>query len=245
MADLDIKGLSAREVNRLLREMIATEQEIVIRNPNSVHNLAAALIGKGRIVVEGSTGFYTGGFLEGPSLTVKGNTGWYTGDNMMAGEIIVEMNTGSNAAPSMIGGNLVIRGSSGSRCGFGMKGGNLIVCGDVGRWTGGMTLGGRIILLGRVGQGLGESMYKGVIHTVDPEVESKIGRATSLSSPFPTTRKEPWKTCLSSTASSKGWTTSGQSCPTPRVATPIICSSPPTNRRGERNERTGQKTRCR
>ena len=175
MARLDIKGLSGQEVNRRLRELIKTEEEIVIVNPESVHNLAAALIGKGRIVVEGSTGFYTGGFLEGPSLTVKGNTGWYTGDNMMAGEIIVEMNTGSNAAPSMIGGNLVIRGSSGSRCGFGMKGGNLIVCGDVGRWTGGMTLGGRIIVLGQVGQGLGESMYKGIIHTVDPEVESRIG----------------------------------------------------------------------
>lgn len=175
MARLDIRGLSPREVNRRLRELIGKEDEIIIEHPDSVHNLAAALIGQGRIVVEGSTGFYTGGFLEGPSLTVKGNTGWYTGDNMMAGEIIVEMNTGSNAAPSMIGGNMVIRGSSGSRCGFGMKGGNLIVCGDVGRWTGGMTLGGRIIVLGKVGQGLGESMYKGIIHTADPEVEDKIG----------------------------------------------------------------------
>ena len=175
MARLDIKGLSGREVNRRLRELLGTGEEVTIVNPESVHNLAAALIGEGRIVVEGSTGFYTGGFLEGPSLTVKGNTGWYTGDNMMSGEIIVEMNTGSNAAPSMIGGNLVIRGSSGSRCGFGMKGGNLIVCGDAGRWTGGMTLGGRIIVLGRVGYGLGESMYKGIIHTADPEVEEKIG----------------------------------------------------------------------
>lgn len=175
MADLDIKGLAPADVNRRLREMIGTEDEIVIKNPESIHNLAAALIGEGKIVVEGSTGFYTGGFLEGPSLTVKGNTGWYTGDNMMAGEIIVEMNTGSNAAPSMIGGNMVIRGSSGSRCAFGLKGGNVIVCGNVGRWTGGMTLGGRIIVLGEVGYGLGESMYKGIIHTVDPLVEEKIG----------------------------------------------------------------------
>lgn len=175
MARLDIRGMTGGAVNKKLREMMKTEDEIIIDNPESVHNLAAALIGEGRIVVKGSTGFYTGGFLEGPSLIIEGNTGWYTGDNMMAGEIIVEMNTGSNAAPSMIGGNLVIKGSSGSRCGFGMKGGNLLVCGDSGRWTGGMTLGGRIIVLGKVGHGLGESMYKGIIHTVDPEVEDKIG----------------------------------------------------------------------
>ena len=175
MARLDIKGMPSREVNRRLRELIKTEDEITIVHPDSMHNMAAALIGEGRLVVEGSTGFYTGDFLEGPSLVIKGNSGWYTGDNMMSGEIIVEMNSGSNAGPSMIGGNLVIRGSTGSRCGFGMKGGNLIVCGDAGRWTGGMTLGGRIILLGKVGKGLGESMYRGVIHTVDPDAEAKMG----------------------------------------------------------------------
>jgi glutamate synthase domain-containing protein 3 len=70
---------------------------------------------------------------------------------------------------------VVIKGSTGSRTGFGMKGGDLIICGDAGRWTGGMTLGGRIIILGQVGQGLGESMYKGIIHTADPDVEDKIG----------------------------------------------------------------------
>lgn len=175
MVRLNIKGMSSREVNAKLRELTGAEEEIVIEHPDSVHNLGAALKGQVRIVVEGSTGFYTGGFLEGPTMVIKGNTGWYTGDNMTAGEIIVEMNTGSNAAPSMIGGTVVIKGSTGSRTGFGMKGGDLIICGDAGRWTGGMTLGGRIVILGRVGQGLGESMYKGVIHTADPEVEDKIG----------------------------------------------------------------------
>lgn len=175
MESIDIKGMPSREVNALLRTKIKTEGEIVLKNPDSIHNLAVALIGKGRIVVEGATGFYTGDFLEGPTVIVKGNTGWYTGANMMAGELIIEKNTGSNAAPSMIGGNLVIRGSSGSRCGFGMKGGNLIVCGNAGRWTGGMTLGGRIIVLGKVGKGTGESMYGGIIHTVDPEAAEKIG----------------------------------------------------------------------
>jgi len=175
MVHIDIGKMSSREVSKTLKELIAKEQEIVIENPHSLHNFATALIGKANITVNGSTGFYTGGFLEGPTLTVKGNTGWYTGDNMLAGEIIVEMNTGSNAAPSMLGGTMVIKGNSGSRTGYGMKGGDLIVCGDVGRWTGQMTLGGRIIILGTLREGTGESMYNGVIHVLDPNIEKKLG----------------------------------------------------------------------
>ncbi len=175
MVRLDLKKMSSREVNRKLKELIKTEDQIEIDNPHSMHNFATALIGKGTITVHGSTGFYTGGFLEGPTIVVEGNTGWYTGDNMTAGEIIVEMNTGSNAAPSMVGGTVVIKGNSGSRAGWGMKGGTLIVCGSVGRWTGKMTLGGRIVVLGEVGEGIGESMYDGVIHVMDPAVEKKLG----------------------------------------------------------------------
>jgi len=175
MVSLDLTGMTSREINRKLKELIKTEDEIEVVNTHSVHNFATALIGEGRITIQGSTGFYTGGFLEGPTLVVKGNTGWYTGDNMMSGEIIVEMNTGSNVAPSMLGGTIVVKGNSGSRAGWGMKGGNLIICGNVGRWTGKMTLGGRIIILGEVGEGIGESMYNGVIHVLDRAVEEKLG----------------------------------------------------------------------
>jgi glutamate synthase domain-containing protein 3 len=180
MVRLDIAGMTPREVNRKLKELIKSEDEIEISNTHSIHNFATALIGTGKITVKGSTGFYTGGFLEGPELVVQGNTGWYTGDNMMSGEIIIEMNTGSNAAPSMLGGTILIRGNSGSRAGWGMKGGNLIVCGDVGRWTGKMTLGGRIVVLGEVGEGIGESMYNGVIHVLDSAAEKKLGGNVKL-----------------------------------------------------------------
>ena len=180
MVCLDISGMRTLEVNRKLRELVQQEDEIMVENPHSVHNFATALKGKAKITVQGSTGFYTGGFLQGPTVVIKGNTGLYTGDNMGSGEIIVEMNTGSNCAPSMVGGTIVIRGHSGSRAGWGMKGGNLIVCGNVGMWTGKMTLGGRIIVLGKVGTGIGESMYDGVIHVLDPEVEDKLGGNVTL-----------------------------------------------------------------
>jgi len=175
MVRLDLAGMNSREVNRRLKDLMKTEADIELDNPHSIHNFATALIGKGKITLHGSTGFYTGGFLEGPTIIVEGNTGWYTGDNMTSGEIIVEMNTGSNAAPSMVGGTIVIRGNSGSRAGWGMKGGTLIVCGDVGRWAGKMTLGGRIVVLGSVGEGIGESMYDGIIHVLDPAAEEKLG----------------------------------------------------------------------
>jgi glutamate synthase domain-containing protein 3 len=168
------------EVNRKLRELISREDEIIVVNPHSVHNFATALKGKGKVIVEGSTGFYTGGFMQGPTTIIKGNTGLYTGDNMGSGEIIVEMNAGSNCAPSMVGGTIVIKGHCGSRAGYGMKGGNLIVCGNVGLWSGEMTLGGRIVVLGTVGMGVGESMYDGIIHVRDTKAEEKLGGNVKL-----------------------------------------------------------------
>ena len=180
MVRLDLAGMKSREVNRKLKDLIKTETDIELDNPHSIHNFATALIGKGKITLHGSTGFYTGGFLEGPTIVVEGNTGWYTGDNMTSGEIIVKMNTGSNAGPSMVGGTIVIKGNSGSRAGWGMKGGTLIVCGNVGRWAGKMILGGRIIILGSVGEGIGESMYNGIIHVLDPAAEEKLGGNVKL-----------------------------------------------------------------
>ncbi|QJT08689.1 glutamate synthase [Oceanidesulfovibrio marinus] len=176
MVTLDASALAKRELNKKIKSCMASgEAEILVEHPGSVHNLGTALKGEATITVDGSTGFYTGGFLEGPRLVIKGNTGWYTGDNMLCGEIIVEKNAGSNCAPSTIGGTIVVRGNTGGRAGLGMKGGDLVICGSTGRWCGQMTMGGRIVVLGEVGQGLGESMYRGLIHVRDPQAEEKLG----------------------------------------------------------------------
>ncbi|MBM4338267.1 MAG: glutamate synthase [Deltaproteobacteria bacterium] len=175
MVHLNIKGMKSREVNRKLRELVLKEKEIFIEHPDSIHNFATALKGDGKVVVRGSTGFYTGGFLEGPTLIIQGNTGLYTGDNMMRGMILIEKNSGSNVGPSMIGGTIVVKGHCGSWAGFGMKGGTLLICGNAGMWTGKMMLGGRIIVLGSMGMGTGDSIYNGVIHTLDRDVEKKLG----------------------------------------------------------------------
>ncbi|TVQ96515.1 MAG: glutamate synthase [Desulfovibrionales bacterium] len=176
MVVVDAATLAKRELNRKLNSLLAEgERSIEVHNPGSMHNLGTALKGGGEITVHGSTGFYTGGFLEGPRLVIDGNTGWYTGDNMLSGEIIIRKNAGSNCGPSMIGGTIVVHGNTGGRTGLGMKGGDLLVLGSTGRWCGQMTMGGRIVILGEVGAGLGESMYRGLIHVRDPQAEAKLG----------------------------------------------------------------------
>lgn len=175
MDHLNAADLSSKELNKLITDALALRGEVAVENPHSMHNLAIGLAVPGQVVVKGSTGFYTGGFLEGATVRVEGSTGWYTGDNMMSGELLVSKNTGCNAGSYFYGGTMVIYGSTGSRVGYGMKGGTIIVCGSAGRWAGQMTLGGRLILLGRVGKQLGESMYKGVIYARNEQLEEKLG----------------------------------------------------------------------
>lgn len=175
MEHIDARALSSEQLNALLHEKLAETGEVVVEGPHSMHNIAAGLAMNGKITIEGSTGFYTGGFMEGPRITIKGNAGWYTGDNMQGGELIVKQNTGSNAGVYFLDGTMVIYGGTGSRVGYGMKGGTIIVCGDCGRWAGQMTLGGQLVLLGKAGKQIGESMYRGVIFVADPVAGDNLG----------------------------------------------------------------------
>lgn len=175
MEYIDVQKVDSKNLNNLIRERLKSSGEVTIQNTNSLHNIATGLQIKGKVIIDGSTGFYVGGFLEGSTVIVKGNAGWYAGDNMMDGELIIENNTGCNAGAYLYGGTMVIRGGTGSRVGYGMKGGTIIVCGSAGRWAGQMTLGGKLIILGTVGDKIGESMYKGVIYVKDEEVENKLG----------------------------------------------------------------------
>ena len=175
MEYIDAEHMDGKTLNALVKEMIPKAGEITVRNSHSMHNIGTGISDAGTLIVDGSTGFYVGGFLEGLKIDVLGNAGWYAGDNMMDGELIIRKNTGCNAGAYMYGGTLVVYGGAGSRPGYGMKGGTLLICGDAGRWAGQMTLGGRLIILGKVAPGIGESMYKGVIYVRDPDAGSKLG----------------------------------------------------------------------
>lgn len=182
MGSIDATNLKNVELNRQITTALQENGEAIIENPHSMHNLAVGMNRPGKVIIRGSTGFYTGGFLEGSTVVVEGNAGWYAGDNMMDGELIIRKNTGCNAGTYFYGGTMVIYGGAGSRVGYGMKGGTIIVCGSAGRWAGQMTLGGKLIILGSVGKQVGESMYKGVIYVRDPEVKEKLGGNVYLDS---------------------------------------------------------------
>jgi glutamate synthase domain-containing protein 3 len=175
MGSIDVSKLAGASLNSAIREKLAEESTVTLTKVNAMHNVCAGLSGDGEVIIDDSTGLYTGSFLEGLTVRVKGSVGWYAGDDMMSGELIIEKNTGCNVGSYICGGNIVIYGNTGSRVGYGMKGGNIIVCGDAGRWGGIMAMGGELIVLGKIGEATGESMYSGKIFTRDPEAEGKMG----------------------------------------------------------------------
>lgn len=190
MEYIDALEMKSADLNKLIRQKLEEHSEVTILNPRSMHNLATGSSAKGKIIIQGSTGFYTGGFLEGSSITVEGNAGWYAGDNMMDGELIITKNAGCNTGSYFSGGTMIIRGNVGSRVGYGLKGGTIVVCGSAGRWAGQMTLGGRLVILGKVGKQVGESMYKGVIFARDPEVKENLGGNVFIDCPTQTEKEE-------------------------------------------------------
>ncbi len=175
MEHINAADLSTSELNKKIIQGLKAGGEVSIQNPHSMHNIATGLSRPGTVTIQGSTGFYTGGFLEGSTVIIEGNAGWYVGDNMMDGELLIRKNTGCNAGTYLSGGTVVIYGSTGSRVGYGMKGGTIIVCGSVGAWAGQMTLGGKLIVLGKLGADIGESMYRGAIFVRDKDAEKKLG----------------------------------------------------------------------
>lgn len=172
MERIDAAALKPQELNA---QLAGLSGEIVIENPHSMHNMGVGLKGSMDIRIEGSTGLYTGSFLEGPRVTVEGNVGWYAGDDMMSGELIIKKNTGSNVGAYINDGTIVVYGSTGSRVGYGMKGGTIIVCGSAGRWAAQMSMGGNLIILGTIGPSAAESMYRGAVFVRDKDAHDKLG----------------------------------------------------------------------
>jgi glutamate synthase domain-containing protein 3 len=115
------------------------------------------------LIIEGSTGYFGVGLIDGPNVRINGRVGWSCGENMMSGTILIEKNAGSTFGAAIRGGDLVCRGSVGSRTGIDMKGGTIIVGGDTGALSGFMMQRGRMVVCGNAGKNLGDSMYDGTI----------------------------------------------------------------------------------
>jgi glutamate synthase domain-containing protein 3 len=164
-ATLDVKDMEAPEVNRKIRELMASGHgHIVIKNPLAKHSLGVGILNRLRLEFEGSLGYFGCGLIDGPNVTIKGRVGWSCAENMMAGTLIVEKNAGSTFGAAIRGGDLVCRGDVGSRTGIDQKGGTIIVGGRTGAFSGFMMQRGRMIILGDAGINLGDSMYDGTIY---------------------------------------------------------------------------------
>ncbi|MGR3513158.1 MAG: GXGXG motif-containing protein [Paracoccaceae bacterium] len=170
--ELDCDGLTATEVNANIRALMDEGYgSIVIKNPRGMHSLGVGVLNKLNLIVEGSTGYFAVGLIDGPNVRINGRVGWSCGENMMSGTVVIEKNAGSTFGAAIRGGDLVCRGSVGSRTGIDMKGGTIIVGGDTGALSGFMMQRGRMVVCGNAGKNLGDSMYDGTIY-VGGEIKS-------------------------------------------------------------------------
>jgi len=162
--EVDADGKTTTEVNRAIRKLMAEGYgTIVIKNPRGMHSLGVGILNRLNLIIDGSTGYFSTGLIDGPNVRINGRVGWSCGENMMAGTVLVEKNAGSTFGAAMRGGDLVCRGHVGSRTGIDQKGGTIIVGGDTGALTGFMMQRGRMVICGNAGKNLGDSMYDGMI----------------------------------------------------------------------------------
>lgn len=163
--EIDCDGKTTTEVNHNIRDLMRQGYgTIVVKNPRGMHSLGVAILSKLNLIIEGSTGYFSVGLIDGPNVRINGRVGWSCGENMMAGTVVVEKNAGSTFGAAIRGGDLVCRGSVGSRTGIDMKGGTIIVGGDTGALSGFMMQRGRMVVCGNAGKNLGDSMYDGTIY---------------------------------------------------------------------------------
>ncbi|QFT82505.1 GXGXG motif protein [Roseovarius sp. THAF27] len=170
--EIDCDGKTVTEVNSNIRELMREGYgTIVLQNPRGMHSVGVGILSKLNLIIEGSTGYFTTGLIDGPNVRINGRVGWSCGENMMSGTIMIEKNAGSTFGAAIRGGDLVCRGSVGSRTGIDQKGGTIIVGGDTGALSGFMMQRGRMVVCGNAGKNLGDSMYDGTIY-VGGEIKS-------------------------------------------------------------------------
>jgi glutamate synthase domain-containing protein 3 len=163
--EIDTDEMTSTDVNKKIRALMDEGYgTIVLKNPRGKHSLGVGFLSKLNLIIEGSTGYFGLGLIDGPNVRVNGRVGWSCAENMMSGTVLIEKNAGSTFGAAIRGGDLVCRGSVGSRTGIDMKGGTIIVGGDTGALSGFMMQRGRMVVCGNAGKNLGDSMYDGTIY---------------------------------------------------------------------------------
>ncbi len=173
---VNTRGLSARELNRLVREAVKKGcREIVLANVTGQRYIAAGLQDDIRVEVFGIPGNDLGAFMDGPRIVVHGNGQDGLGNTMGGGEIVVHGDVGDITGMSARGGKIFVRGDVGYRTGVHMKEYKgvrpaVVIGGTAQDFLGEYMAGGVVLLLGRNLRGevhnadfVGTGMHGGVI----------------------------------------------------------------------------------
>ena len=103
--ELDCDGKTTTEVNSNIRELMKEGYgTIVLQNPRGMHSLGVGILSKLNLIIEGSTGYFAVGLIDGPNVRINGRVGWSCGENMMSGTIMIEKNAGSTFGAAIRGG---------------------------------------------------------------------------------------------------------------------------------------------
>ncbi|MHB9026446.1 MAG: GltB/FmdC/FwdC-like GXGXG domain-containing protein [Armatimonadota bacterium] len=153
--DFDVRGMSYREVNKIVRGKIADgATRIVLRNVRGQRFLADGLRGKAlTLEIHGVPGGDLAAFMDGPTVEIHGNCQDAAGNTMNDGTVIIHGNAGDALGYGMRGGDLFVRGSAGYRVGIHMKAfkqqvPTVIIGGTAGDFFGEYMAGGILVALG-------------------------------------------------------------------------------------------------
>lgn len=175
---IDAMGLSTRELNVKLREMVAAGvQKIELRQVYGQRYIGTDLNQPVEIEIFGTPGNDLGSFMDGPRITVRGNAQDGLGNTMNNGDITVHGHAGDIIGLSARGGRIFIRDDVGYRAGihmkaYGDKQPTLVIGGTAQDFAGEYMAGGIMVLLGLTMTGvdqhktnyIGTGMHGGVIY---------------------------------------------------------------------------------
>lgn len=182
---IDALGLSTRELNLKLREVVAAgAQKIELHRVYGQRYLGTDLNQPVEIEIFGTPGNDLGSFMDGPRVTVRGNAQDGLGNTMNHGEITIHGHAGDIIGLSARGGQIFIRDDVGYRAGIHMKAYGdkqpvLVIGGTAQDFAGEYMAGGIMVLLGLTltkgdrhkANYIGTGMHGGVIY-LRGEVES-------------------------------------------------------------------------
>jgi formylmethanofuran dehydrogenase subunit C len=125
--------------------------ELEIRNGCDRLDRIGTEMTRGRVVVHGDAGAYTGAGMQGGSIEIRGSAGAFAATGMSGGTLRITGNAGDflgAAIPGdhhgMKGGTVLIGGNAGDRAGDRMRRGTILIDGDAGDYCASRMVAGTI-----------------------------------------------------------------------------------------------------